>query len=616
MSDRTALVLYATETGNAQETGDRVARECRRIHLQCQALSTDAYSLKDLVSETLVVFVVATTGSGIEPRSMTVLWNMLLRSDLPEDLFEDLHFAVFGLGDTTYEKFCWPAKRLARRLESLGATKICPIGEGDEQHLLGSVPRTISIIVQHSSDTRIDGALEPWLESLSSSLLELLPLPPAQEIISPEATPPARVSLVRPSDPQVTPIDPLRHHHAYHTVTFKSDARITAQGWFQDVRHLEFEFEFGDDFEYAPGDVAVIHPIATADEVESFLSSRGWGNSADDVLEIEHVYKDQSLPDHLPRFTSLRTIFTRYLDFNAVPRRTFFRYLRYFTSDDTERGRLDEFLSAEYAASVSVLLARVEADIPHQDELYDYCYRVRRTIQEVLSEFRNVQIPVDYIFDMFPPLRPRQFSIASSIKKHPRSIHLCVAMVNYKTKLKIARRGVCSMYLSQLVPGQQLQIRVLKGFIRLPPDSHTPIICVGPGTGIAPMRAVIEERIHSQAHENTLYFGCRSANKDQHYASEWKQYSADHALTYRVACSRDGPDGVKRTYVQDLIAEDAARIWELLDERNASSNKMPTAVKGALQHAVAKYGSRTEEEALRYILDLERTGRLIEECWS
>lgn len=68
---------------------------------------------------------------------MTSLWRMLLRSDLPVDLFEDLSFAVFGLGDTSYEKFCWAAKKLGRRMSSLGATEICERGEGDDQHLLG-----------------------------------------------------------------------------------------------------------------------------------------------------------------------------------------------------------------------------------------------------------------------------------------------------------------------------------------------------------------------------------------------------------------------------------------------------------------------------------------------
>lgn len=70
---------------------------------------------------------------------MTTLWNTLLRSDLPNDLLEDLHFAVFGLGDSSYEKFCWPAKKLSRRLLGLGAAQICDRGEGDDQHHFGFV---------------------------------------------------------------------------------------------------------------------------------------------------------------------------------------------------------------------------------------------------------------------------------------------------------------------------------------------------------------------------------------------------------------------------------------------------------------------------------------------
>ena len=70
---------------------------------------------------------------------MTPLWNMLLRSDLPDDLFEDTDFCIFGLGDSAYERFCWPAKKLSRRLLGLGAREICSRGEGDDQHQLGYV---------------------------------------------------------------------------------------------------------------------------------------------------------------------------------------------------------------------------------------------------------------------------------------------------------------------------------------------------------------------------------------------------------------------------------------------------------------------------------------------
>jgi len=91
------------------------------------------------VSESVVIYIVSTSGTGKEPRTMTPMWRSLLRSDLPNDFFEDLHYAVFGLGDSSYEKFCWPAKKLSRRLERLGATAICPRAEGDTQHTLGYV---------------------------------------------------------------------------------------------------------------------------------------------------------------------------------------------------------------------------------------------------------------------------------------------------------------------------------------------------------------------------------------------------------------------------------------------------------------------------------------------
>ncbi|KAJ3830011.1 hypothetical protein EV361DRAFT_865275 [Lentinula raphanica] len=116
--------------------------------------------------------------------------------------------------------------------------------------------------------------------------------------------------------------------------------------------------------------------------------------------------------------------------------------------------------------------------------------------------------------------------------------HVYKAIVRYKTKLKVPRREVCSTYILHLRAGQRLRIKVVKGFIQLLVND-IPVICIGPGTGVAPMRSVIEERIEAKAHDNTLYFGCRSAEKDQHYASEWQGYVAEHELTHRVACSRD-----------------------------------------------------------------------------
>jgi len=168
----------------------------------------------------------------------------------------------------------------------------------------------------------------------------------------------------------------------------------------------------------------------------------------------------------------------------------------------------------------------------------------------------------------------------------------------------------------------KLQIGITKGLLALPQDLSTPVICIGPGTGVAPARAVLEARVHLGGRDNTLYFGHRASEKDAHYSREWTTLAESGNLTYRVAASRDGPQGTRRVYVQDLIRQDAKRIWRLVHDRGAwvyisgSSNKMPAGVRAAFVDIAREEGEMDEEEARAYIAQLEKDERLFEECWS
>jgi sulfite reductase alpha subunit-like flavoprotein len=163
---------------------------------------------------------------------------------------------------------------------------------------------------------------------------------------------------------------------------------------------------------------------------------------------------------------------------------------------------------------------------------------------------------------------------------------------------------------------------------------------VGPGTGVAPARAVLEARVHKGAEDNTLYFGHRASGKDAHYSHEWTTLAESGRLTYRVTASRDGPEGTRRVYVQDLIRRDAKRVWDLVHDKGAwvyisgcaspplalytcfvltshrSSNKMPAGVRTALVEIAREEGKMGEEEAHTYIARMEKEERLFEECWS
>ncbi|KZT55371.1 riboflavin synthase domain-like protein [Calocera cornea HHB12733] len=544
----------------------------------------DAYDIASLIEEPLVIFVCSTTGQGVEPRNMTKLWKTLLRADLPADLFDGMDFSVFGLGDSSYARYNWAAKKLQRRLQSLGAREIWERGDADDQHYLG-----------------LDGALDPWIDGLFRVLLEMYPLPHGLEIVPKDYLYPARVRVEYLDVPQLPLSEAPFSFPGSSSAQLLRMKRLTRPDWYQDVRHIEFEFD--EAVSYSPGDIAVLHPENDPEEVQRFLQRMGWSETADKPFRIVPEDQERPLPEHWPEVMTLRIAFTRYLDILGVPRRSFFESLANFTTEQMETEKLREFCSPE-----------------GQDDLYAYCHRVRRTTAEVITEFRSVVIPQEYVFDVFPELRPREFSIASSVKRHPKQVHLCVAIVQYKTKLKAPRKGVCTSWLTRLREGDRVQIAFESGTMHLPPVPSTPIILVGPGTGVAPMRSFIEDRIyHEKSKENILYFGCRSLDADCHYKDEWSAYQDKGQLVCRIAASRDQP---RKVYVQNLIVEDAARIWKTVHENkgyvlvSGSSNKMPLAVRQAVEDALTGEGKLTAEDAKEYVKRMEMTGRWQEECWS
>ncbi|PWN48453.1 riboflavin synthase domain-like protein [Violaceomyces palustris] len=610
MAERQLTILFGTQTGTAEDVANRIGKEARRRRFQVTVRGMDEYDKASLISESLVIFVISTTGQGTFPTRAMPFWKFLLREGLPKDILCDLTFATFGLGDTNYARFCWPARKLNRRLKDLGAEELIQAGEGDDQHYLG-----------------IDGTLQPWMETLWSTLDELLPLPTNVERIpdSVPLPPEIRIELSRDSNkssvggnqegkgvdtdffPGSEPTDLLPP--GYRWGRLRRNERMTSEDHWQDVRHIEIESEDGSNLDYRAGDVACLMPENDSDEVSRLIERLGWGDRADD--EVRMVPIDPSRP--LPFFSiqpclTIRKLLTRYLDPFSVPRRSFFDSIRNFSPPDhMEREKLDEYCQTAEGA----------------EEMYDYAQRVRRTMAEVLYEFKSVQIPIEYILEVFPTLRERQFSIASGPSRRPTSVELAVAIVKYKTRLKKPRRGICTSWLSTLRPGTKLGLRIERGTMRAPSSNSTPMILVGPGTGVAPMRSFVQERILQETPPSSdrllLYLGCRYSTKDFLFRTEWQELHEKRLLTYRLAPSRETESKI---YVQDRIREDSERVWDLVGRRggyvliSGSSGKMPESVREAVKYACVKHGDLDQDQAERYMEAMEKTGRWQEECWD
>lgn len=197
----------------------------------------------------------------------------------------------------------------------------------------------------------------------------------------------------------------------------------------------------------------------------------------------------------------------------------------------------------------------------------------RQTILEVLRRYKSVKVSLGALLGMLPPMKPRYYSISSSPEAAPDRVSITVSVVRGIAPSGRTHLGVCSNHLKswpRTWPADEQDSTPLptvvfvkdtgSGF-RLPASPATPVILVGPGTGLAPMRGFLQERAAQRAKENVLFFGCRSEG-DFLYREELQAYEEAGLLQLFVAFSRK--PGVPKTYVQQLIAEQAALLGDLV----------------------------------------------------
>lgn len=249
------MVLYGSQTGTAAETAASVGRALRRLHLRVRVRSMQSFDIRQLPRTSFLLCVCSTTGQGEEPDNMRAFWRFLLQKRLPKDSLAATRFSVFGLGDSSYPKFNFVAKKLHKRLMTLGGAQLAPLGLADDQHPYGP-----------------DAALRPWLFQVTTALLEhfRLPaepvpptvlLPPALPLrrLAPGASPaPSHLALATLGLPAEVEAGeaPTRERPVWAPLTLNQ--RVTPADHFQDVRHVIFDVSHATGLDYKPGDVAYI----------------------------------------------------------------------------------------------------------------------------------------------------------------------------------------------------------------------------------------------------------------------------------------------------------------------------------------------------------------------
>jgi len=231
-----------------------------------------------------------------------------------------------------------------------------------------------------------------------------------------------------------------------------------------------------------------------------------------------------------------------------------------------------------------------------------------------LQKFPGIRPDPEAFIEALDPLQPRVYSISSSPKMNAGRVSLTVDAVRYEIDKRV-RLGVASTFLATRVePGQRLRVYMQKAqHFALPADPKKPIVMIGPGTGIAPFRAFLQERLATNAPgPNWLYFGHQRSDYDFFYEDELKAMrKSGHLARLTLAWSRDGDEKI---YVQHRMRDDGRDLWAWL-ERGAhiyvcgDALRMAKDVERALIDVVAEHGKRSPEDAARYVAELKKNDR-------
>jgi len=307
---------------------------------------------------------------------------------------------------------------------------------------------------------------------------------------------------------------------------------------------------------------------------------------------------------------TVRQALTQWCDITNPPRKNVIRVLARYASDPEERQRL-------------LALSDENNPQPYTSFIKDE----HRTIFCVLNEFKSIQIPFEHFLEIIPRLAPRYYSISSSLRETPGRVHITAVVVNFVTPTKREHHGVCTNWFLRQLPKNDkpilVPVFVEKANFRLPKDGNTPIIMVGPGTGLAPFRGFIQERKHlikeGQKSDALLFFGCRSRKIDFIYQEELLQAKEEGALSeLAVAYSREGPEKV---YVQHKMKEHMDLIWSIVNDKNGyfyvcgDARLMAKDVRQTLKETIMKFGGKTDDEAEQYIVDMQKSGRYLTDVW-
>ncbi|TVY35368.1 NADPH--cytochrome P450 reductase [Lachnellula occidentalis] len=630
---KNCVVFYGSQTGTAEDYASRLAKEGKsRYGLETMVADLEDYEFENLDTfpeDKVAVFVLATYGEG-EPTDNAVDFYEFITGDEPtfsessEPPLGNLKFVAFGLGNNTYEHYNSMVRNVTKALEKLGAVKIGAAGEGDD-----------------GAGTMEEDFLA-WKDPMWSDLAEKMGLEEREAVYEPVFGITEKDDLTKDShevylgEPNKMHLEgtskgPYNAHNPYIAPIAESREIFTVKD--RNCLHLEIDIS-GSNLSYQTGDHIAVWPTNAGKEVDRFLAVTGLLSKRDAVIGVKALDPTAKVP--FPTPTTYDAIVRYHMEICAPVSRQFVATLAPFAPTEAAKAEMAKLGS--------------DKDYFHEKISNKYL-NIAQTLEVVGGSEQWPAIPFSAFIEGLTKVQPRYYSISSSslVQKNKISITAVVESMQIPGR-EDALKGVTTNYLLALkqkqhgdphpdphgltynitgprnkYDGVHVPVHVRHSNFKLPSDPSKPIIMIGPGTGVAPFRAFVQERAQQAKNgedvgRTLLFFGCRKQSEDFMYSEEWKEYKEALGDKFELvtAFSREGP---KKVYVQHRLEEYAKEVNELLQQKAyfyvcGDAANMAREVNIVLAKIIAEQRGVSEAKGEEVVKGMRSSSQYQEDVWS
>ncbi|MDX8047077.1 bifunctional cytochrome P450/NADPH--P450 reductase [Gracilibacillus sp. S3-1-1] len=573
LNDRQLLVLYGSDTGTAEGVASELA-DTASLH----GVQTEVAPLNNRIGNLPkegAVLIVTSSYNGNPPSNAKLFIQWL--EELNQGDLTDVHYAVFGCGDLNWASTYQRVPRIIdEQLSQKGATRFSVRGEGN---------------VNGDFEEQFD----QWKSKMWSDALETFGLELNEHVEKERNT----LSLEFVSGPGGSPL--ARSYEAVNA-TIVENRELQSADSERSTRHIEIALP--EDVTYQEGDHLGVLPH-NSEELVNRVLKRYQLNGNDQVLLSASGRNAAHLPLDMP--VPLHDLLSYSVELQEAATRAQIREMASFTNCPPHKYEL------EHLAEEGI----------YQEQIFNK----RISMLDLLEKYEACEIPFERFLILLPALKPRYYSISSSPLVAKDRLSITVSVIDEPAWSGLGKyKGIASNYLSQCNINDNIAcfIRNPQSNFQLPQNPETPMIMVGPGTGIAPFRGFLQTRCAQKQKgiklgEAHLYFGCRHPEQDYFYRAELEKDEMDGLLSLHTAFSR--LEGHSKRYVQHLMKQDGAKLISLLDNGAhlyicGDGSQMAPDVEDTLCHAYQEIHGISEQESKNWLDRLQREGRYGKDIWA